>query len=365
MSKNNTHRTCKKSISHKKPKKGIKIIVSSIILLLLFSCTSPLDLDTDLTGMKFIHMGSLTYYPADPVEGAIFYHILEHKSYIYFSPSWYTLSIDGADGADGADGLPGTDGANGSEGLDGKGIVWLGEFDTIPTSPNDLEAYYNTVTKISYIWNGSSWCILSISGNDGIQGPIGPAGPQGEPGPVGPQGEPGPQGPQGPAGADGIDGADGEDAPVFPVTIVPLPGNTINTAALDLTKTWSYANVDGGPTWILSVNVTNNGFVPIKWILAKVVVTAEDVGYIYSREFFSTSLGGVYVWTDASTKGVSILGSSNATVMIPLGQSNTASLYGMNTTGSFVLSNVNMAKIVNVTVQIISVGLSDFTVIKP
>src|SRR3989339_1807573 len=52
-------------------------------------------------------------------------------------------------------------------GQDGLSIVWLGSFTEAPLSPNTNEAYYNSTEKKSYIWNGTSWEILSQDGADG------------------------------------------------------------------------------------------------------------------------------------------------------------------------------------------------------
>jgi len=52
------------------------------------------------------------------------------------------------------------DGVNGSNGSNGVSIQWLGSFDSDPASPLLNQAYFNTVTGNSYIYNGSAWVIL-------------------------------------------------------------------------------------------------------------------------------------------------------------------------------------------------------------
>jgi hypothetical protein len=52
------------------------------------------------------------------------------------------------------------DGVDGSNGSNGVSIQWLGSFDSDPASPQLNQAYFNTVTGNSYIYNGSAWVIL-------------------------------------------------------------------------------------------------------------------------------------------------------------------------------------------------------------
>jgi len=58
------------------------------------------------------------------------------------------------------DGIDGVNGSNGSNGTNGVSIQWLGSFDSDPASPSLNQAYFNTVTGNSYIYNGSTWVIL-------------------------------------------------------------------------------------------------------------------------------------------------------------------------------------------------------------
>lgn len=61
-------------------------------------------------------------------------------------------------------------GLQGPAGNDGLSIEWLGELSTVPSSPTVNQAYYNTDDKKAYIFNGTSWDILSQDGVDGTNG---------------------------------------------------------------------------------------------------------------------------------------------------------------------------------------------------
>ena len=86
---------------------------------------------------------------------------------------------NGTDGSDGAKGDAGTDGADGSPGADGISIIWKGSLASAPASPDTNWAYYNSTDKVSCIWNGTSWDTLSVSGADGTKGDKGDAGTDG------------------------------------------------------------------------------------------------------------------------------------------------------------------------------------------
>jgi len=49
---------------------------------------------------------------------------------------------------------------DGTDGTDGVSIVWLGSFDTAPSSPELNQAYFNNTDGNSYIYNGTAWVIL-------------------------------------------------------------------------------------------------------------------------------------------------------------------------------------------------------------
>ena len=54
--------------------------------------------------------------------------------------------------------------------IGGIGIIWKGEYSTAPSNPQLNWAYYNTVNKTSYIWNGSKWDVLAAQGLQGENG---------------------------------------------------------------------------------------------------------------------------------------------------------------------------------------------------
>ena len=81
--------------------------------------------------------------------------------------------FDGVAGKDGTPGTPGRDGAPGKDGVDGKdgiSIEWKGSLSEAPANPQKNWAYYNTVSKASYIFNGEAWYQMSIDGVDGENG---------------------------------------------------------------------------------------------------------------------------------------------------------------------------------------------------
>jgi len=55
-------------------------------------------------------------------------------------------------------------------GVNGISILWQGNLATAPVSPELNWAYYNTTDGISYIWDGTSWQILSQDGSSGANG---------------------------------------------------------------------------------------------------------------------------------------------------------------------------------------------------
>ena len=57
-----------------------------------------------------------------------------------------------------------------SDGSNGKGINWLGDFDSHPTNPTENDAYYNTTDRISYIYKNGTWSILAKDGQEGQNG---------------------------------------------------------------------------------------------------------------------------------------------------------------------------------------------------
>ncbi|NPD46762.1 collagen-like protein [Lentimicrobium sp. S6] len=89
------------------------------------------------------------------------------------------IGPQGSVGATGATGAQGPDGNTGPAGADGTSINWRGLAAGDPANPSLNDAYYNIVLKASFIYNGSTWSIMTIDGATGPQGPTGPIGPAG------------------------------------------------------------------------------------------------------------------------------------------------------------------------------------------
>jgi outer membrane protein OmpA-like peptidoglycan-associated protein len=101
-------------------------------------------------GIGITWLGTLTGNPGSPSLNYAYYSSTDKKSYIYDSTgTWQILTEDGHDGATGAAGIS---------------ITWLGTFATAPTSPTLDQAYYNSADRVSYIYDGSAWQILSQDG---------------------------------------------------------------------------------------------------------------------------------------------------------------------------------------------------------
>lgn len=87
-------------------------------------------------------LGSYDFEPENPSDGWAYYNNNDGISYIYSNGSWQILSKDGTNGSS---------------------IVWQGVFTEAPESPEVNWAYFNSTEQISYIWNGSSWDTLAVS----------------------------------------------------------------------------------------------------------------------------------------------------------------------------------------------------------
>jgi hypothetical protein len=64
-------------------------------------------------------------------------------------------------------------GPTGAQGPPGIGITWLGSFSAPPPTPTLNDAYYNSSSGQSFIWNGSAWSVIAQDGTAGgfIAGP--------------------------------------------------------------------------------------------------------------------------------------------------------------------------------------------------
>ncbi|HBX50570.1 MAG TPA: hypothetical protein DEH02_05805, partial [Bacteroidales bacterium] len=127
-------------------------------------------------GISLTWLGQFTDAPATPNLNDAYYNLTDKKSYIFNGSTWDILAQDGTQGVQGAQGIQGEQGIQGSIGTDGISINWMGTFGSEPLNPNPNDAYYNSVDKKSYIWNGVIWQVLAQDGLQGIQGPQGLAG---------------------------------------------------------------------------------------------------------------------------------------------------------------------------------------------
>lgn len=84
-------------------------------------------------------LGSYDSNPSNPSNGWAYYNTTDGISYIYSYGKWEILSKDG------------------------NSIIWKGASTTHPSSPEINWAYFNTTTQTSYIWNGSSWNTMATS----------------------------------------------------------------------------------------------------------------------------------------------------------------------------------------------------------
>ena len=121
-------------------------------------------------GLSIVWKGSLESAPENPELYWVYYNIEDGCSYIWNGSSWDIISQDGFDGEDGTDGLDGINGTDGKNGVDGLSIIWKGVYSVAPENPELNWAYYNTEDGCSYIWNGREWDLLAHAGKDGKDG---------------------------------------------------------------------------------------------------------------------------------------------------------------------------------------------------
>ena len=101
-------------------------------------------------------LGTLESAPTNPSNGYCYYNSTDKCSYIWDGDSWEIIAQDGTNGTDGAS------------------IIWKGVYNVAPSNPETNWAYYNTTSKTAYIWNGNSWNVLSesLGGDTTVQVPI-------------------------------------------------------------------------------------------------------------------------------------------------------------------------------------------------
>jgi len=112
-------------------------------------------------GISIIWKGELPSAPVGAQINWAYFNTTLGNAYIYEGASWQLISQRGASGSDGNNGIS---------------ILWQGERTSHPISPHLNWAYYNSNNKTSYIFDGTTWQILSKDGEVGPQGPIGPKG---------------------------------------------------------------------------------------------------------------------------------------------------------------------------------------------
>jgi hypothetical protein len=139
-------------------------------------------------GLSLTWVGTASTHPASPSVNEAYYNSADKIAYVWNGSTWNIMAKDGVQGLTGAAGPAGATGATGTAGANGLSLTWLGTQSTAPASPATNAAYYNSVDKTSYVWNGSTWNIIA---KDGAQGIAGPAGATGATGPSGTTGSPG------------------------------------------------------------------------------------------------------------------------------------------------------------------------------
>ncbi|MBP5448571.1 MAG: InlB B-repeat-containing protein, partial [Spirochaetales bacterium] len=193
---------------------GYRIFKSTTAMLLYAGWTeiSSNDNNPVTNVISVVWKGSFDKAPSSPETGWAYYNTADKKTYIYDGTEWQIIAQDGdkgekgdngndgkdgengkdadvwsigedgywylngnkteysSKGADGQNGQDGKDGTNGTNGADGTSIVWKGSLESAPSNPQTCWAYYNTVDKKSYIYDGSDWSILVQDGADGQDG---------------------------------------------------------------------------------------------------------------------------------------------------------------------------------------------------
>jgi hypothetical protein len=113
--------------------------------------TLRLDVANESTGIQW--KGSLDTAPANPEVNWAYYDTVQKKSFIWDGAAWRMIAQDGEKGE------PGT------SGKEGAALVWKGALASAPQNPETNWAYYDTVQKASFVWDGQAWQILSVDGD--------------------------------------------------------------------------------------------------------------------------------------------------------------------------------------------------------
>ncbi|MBF0545532.1 MAG: carboxypeptidase regulatory-like domain-containing protein [Candidatus Riflebacteria bacterium] len=214
-----------------------------------------------LSGMGISWKGELATAPINATVNWAYYNASDKKAYIWNGTAWQIIAQDGLIGASGlvgpqgltgaagatgatgpvgsigvtgATGKTGTTGTTGSPGLS---ITWEGNLPSPPDNPQLNWAYYNISTKESYIWDGTTWALLTRDGAQGITGSTGFTGATGLTGSMGStglNGNSGIFGNDGTTGSIGVIGATGSPG----VDIVWLGATT--TVPISPQTDWAY-----------------------------------------------------------------------------------------------------------------------------
>ena len=124
---------------------------------------------TGNNGISINWRGNFASDPLTPVLNDAYYNTstTPKQSRIYNGTAWVVMTQDGAAGS------------NGTNGSNGASIIWKGDLASAPTSPVTNWAYYNTALFKSYVYNGSTWDIMTQDGSVGNTGSNGATGANG------------------------------------------------------------------------------------------------------------------------------------------------------------------------------------------
>jgi hypothetical protein len=110
-------------------------------------------------GTSIVWLGEAIAHPVNAVNGQAYKNTTDGRSYVFYDPAWYQMTIDGVDGQQGADGLP---------------IVWKGESIDPPENPEVNWAYRDLNNGRIYICviGGEipTWELMVLDGSDGADG---------------------------------------------------------------------------------------------------------------------------------------------------------------------------------------------------
>lgn len=112
------------------------------------------------TGTAVIWKGNLTSPPANPVTNWAYYHETDRRTYLWDGDSWEIMSQGGTSG------LPGTPGSAGTT------IFWQGSLAAPPATPQVNWAYFHTVDRKTYLFDGTNWQMLAQNSGGDVTPPV-------------------------------------------------------------------------------------------------------------------------------------------------------------------------------------------------